>query len=266
MNLINIKNITFGYGQTEVLKNISCAVSESDFLGIIGPNGAGKTTLFKLISKLLKPWQGKIFYNNIDLTKIPLHQLAKTMAVIPQILETPFSFTVNEFVSMGRFPHLSRFENFRHQDYDIVNQSLNLADVSRLSSHRLTELSGGERQRVIIAQGLAQTPKLLLLDEPTAHLDITHQVRILDLLKRLNKQTGLTVIVVMHDLNLASEYCDKIILLKNGEIFKSGSPREVFSYENIEEVYKTTVVVKNNPISKKPYVFLVSEEENKKRR
>ncbi|UCD15063.1 MAG: ABC transporter ATP-binding protein [Candidatus Omnitrophota bacterium] len=265
MNSLEIKNIVFGYHKEEVLKNISFSVRRGDFLGIVGPNGAGKTTVFKLISKLLKPWSGEILYNGTNLNNISLQKLARSVAVIPQILETPFSFTVEEFVSMGRFPHLGRFQSLKKQDYKIVEEALLLADVSHLKFHRLSELSGGERQRVILAQGFTQTPQLFLLDEPTAHLDITHQVGILDLIKRLNKQNGLTVIVVLHDLNLASEYCDKVILLKDGKIFKAGSPWQVFTFNNIEEVYKTTVVVKENPISSKPYCFLVSEEEKQRR-
>lgn len=263
--ILDLKDIAFGYTRTEVIKNISFSVAAADFLGIVGPNAAGKTTLFKLISKLLKPWRGQIMYNSINLNKIPLSQLARTITVIPQTLEINFAFTVKEFVSMGRFPHLSRFQSFGKQDYKIVEQALELADVYHLRSKRLTELSGGERQRVILAQGFAQSPKLLLLDEPTAHLDITHQVRILDLIKRLNRQNGLTVIVVLHDLNLASEYCEKVILLNHGGIFKHGSPRQVFTFNNIEEVYKTTVIVKENPVSSKPCCFLVSEEQKQRR-
>jgi iron complex transport system ATP-binding protein len=266
MALLEIKNISFGYHNTEILQNVSFSVQKGDFLGIVGPNGAGKTTLFKLISKLLKPWQGNIIYEGKNLENIPLEKLAKKTAVIPQILETPFSFTVEEFVLMGRFPHLKKFQSIQKEDLQITEQSLKLADVYHLKSHKLSQLSGGERQRVILAQGFAQTPRLLLLDEPTAHLDITHQTRILDLLKRLNKEQGLTVIVVLHDLNLASEYCNRVILLKEGRLFQEGQPQDIFTYANIEKVYNTVVVVEKNPISSKPYILLVSEQElNKKR-
>jgi iron complex transport system ATP-binding protein len=260
MNLLEIKDIVFAYHKTEILKEVCFCVDRGDFLGIIGPNGAGKTTLFRLISKLLKPCRGEIFYQGRNLQDISVQELAKTMAVIPQILQTPFSFNVEEFVLMGRFPHLTRFQRLKKRDYRIMQEALELADVSNLKKQRFFELSGGERQRVILAQGFAQEPQVLLLDEPTAHLDIAHQIKILDLLKKLNREKGLTVIIVLHDLNLASNYCGRLILLKEGTIFKQGSPREVITYQNIEQVYETVVVVKENPISLKPYVLLVPEQ------
>lgn len=264
MNLLEIKNIVFGYYHTEVLKQISFSVKKGEFVGIVGPNGAGKSTLFKLISKFFSPWKGEINYDGKNLHNIPLQKLAKKIAVIPQNLDIPFSFTVEEFVSMGRFPHLSRFQRFKMEDYQIIDDALKAADVSHLKAHKFFELSGGERQRVVLAQGFTQQPELLLLDEPTIHLDITHQVRILDLVQRLNKKENLTVMVVLHDLNLASEYCDRVILLKEGQIFKEGIPLQVLTFDNIEEVYKTVVVVEKNPISYKPHVFLVSEHELQK--
>ena len=180
---------------------------------------------------------------------------------MPQILEVPFAFSVEEFVLMGRFPHTGRFEALKQRDYRILEDTLNLTDTFPFRGRKIYELSGGERQRVILAQGFAQEPQLLLLDEPTSHLDIAHQVQILDLVKKLNKEKGLTVIIVLHDLNLASSYCDRLILLKEGAIFTEGSPQDVLTYQNIEKVYKTVVVVKENPISLKPYILLVSEEE-----
>lgn len=261
MDLLEIKNIIFGYYQTEVLKGVSFCVKRGEFVGIVGPNGAGKSTLFKLISKLISPWQGEINFAGANLADIPLQQLVKKVAVIPQILEVPFSFTVEEFVLMGRFPHLGRFQRLKGNDYQIIDDALKAADVLHLKTRRFFELSGGEKQRVVLAQGFAQQPEFLLLDEPTAHLDITHQVGILDLIQRLNKRNSLTVMVVLHDLNLASEYCDRIILLKGGQIFKEGIPSQVLTFDNIEKVYKTVVVVEKNPISSKPYVFLVSEHE-----
>jgi iron complex transport system ATP-binding protein len=154
-----------------------------------------------------------------------------------------------------------RFQPLKSNDYRILHEALTLVDISGLKERRIGELSGGERQRAILAQGLAQQPTLLLLDEPTAHLDIAHQVQILDLIKRLNKQKRTTVLIILHDLNLASNYCDRLILLKEGKIFREGSPYEVLTFKNIEEVYKTVVVVEENPISSKPYILLVSEEE-----
>ncbi len=266
MDILRIKDLSCGYEAKEVIKKVSFSIKEGDFLGIIGPNGAGKTTLFRTITGTLKPWEGKILYRDKNISEISPRNFAREVAVIPQILEVPFAFSVEEFVSMGRFPHLGRFESLRPKDHKILKEALNFTDIFSFRERKISELSGGERQRVILAQGFAQEPRLLLLDEPTSHLDIAHQVQVLDLIKRLNKEKNLTVIVVLHDLNLASSYCDRLILLKEGEISKEGSPQDVLTYQNIEEVYKTVVIVKENPISFKPYCLLVSEEEKQKRK
>lgn len=259
--LLKVKSLSCGYDKREVIRNISFNVFEGDFLGIIGPNAAGKTTLFRAITAILEPSNGAVLYKSKNISKISPRDFAREVAVIPQIQDIPFPFSVEEFVLMGRFPHLNRFQPLRPNDYEILKEVLALADISDFRERKIGELSGGERQRVILAQGLAQQPTLLLLDEPTSHLDIAHQVQILDLIKRLNRQKGMTVLVILHDLNLASNYCDRLILLKEGRVFKEGSPFEVLTFKNIEEVYKTVVVVKENPISSKPYVLLVSEEE-----
>lgn len=266
MDILKINDLSCGYDICEVIKNISFSVREGDFLGIIGPNGAGKTTLFRAITGIVKPQKGDILYNGKDTFKILPRDFAREVAVIPQILEIPFSFLVEDFVLMGRFPHLDRFEALKQLDYEILEDALKLTDTYHLRKRKICDLSGGEKQRVILAQGFTQQPCLLLLDEPTSHLDIAHQVKILNLVKKLNKERGLTVIVVLHDLNLASSYCDKLILLNEGEIFKEGTPQKVLTYQNIEEVYRTVVIVRENPLSLKPYVLLVSEEEQKMRK
>ncbi|MFH1504447.1 MAG: cob(I)yrinic acid a,c-diamide adenosyltransferase [Candidatus Omnitrophota bacterium] len=263
--MLQIKNLTCGYEEKEIIRDVSFSVREGEFLGIIGPNGSGKTTLFRAITGILRPWKGGIQYKGEHISKISTREFSREAAVIPQILEVPFAFTVEEFVLMGRFPYLGRFEALRAKDLEVLEEALALTDIAGLRQRKISELSGGERQRAIFAQGLAQEPSLLLLDEPTAHLDIAHQVQILDLVKRLNREKGLTVIVVLHDLNLASSYCDRLVLLKEGEIFKDGLSEEVLTYQNIEEVYKTVVVVEKNPISGKPYIFLVSQKEKNKK-
>jgi iron complex transport system ATP-binding protein len=161
---------------------------------------------------------------------------------------------------MGRIPHLGRLQSESKTDFDIVENALTMTDTGHLKSKDINHLSSGERQRVIIAKALAQQPALLFLDEPTSHLDIGHQIQILDLLKRFNRQNNLTVIMVMHDLNLACEYASRLVLLNDGMIFKEGAPEEVLTYQNIESVYKTIVVVGKNPVSAKPFVISVSKE------
>jgi iron complex transport system ATP-binding protein len=167
---------------------------------------------------------------------------------------------------MGRIPHFERFQLLEtKKDLEIAKECMNLTSTFKFKDRLMSQISGGEKQLVLLARALVQNPKVLLLDEPTAHLDITHQVGILDLIRRLNKELGLTVIMVLHDLNLASEYCQRIVLLNGGRIHKSGQPEEVLDYHVIEEVYKTIVVVEKNPISSKPYILVVSEEERKRR-
>lgn len=266
-NILEIKNLVCGYVEKEIIKQVSFSAKEGEFLGIIGPNGSGKTTLLRSITGLLKYWEGEVLYNGRNISKIPLREFAQNVAVLPQILNINFSFTVQQLVLMGRYPYLKKFQSINKKDLDIAKNSMSLTDISHLTERRVGELSGGEWQRVLIAQALTQEPKLLLLDEPTTHLDITHQIETLDLIKKLNKEKNLTIIVVLHDLNMASEYCEKIIMLENGEIYIEGTPEEVLTYKNIEEVYKTIVVVIENPVSKKPHVVLIPGKEgtNEKR-
>lgn len=262
MNMLEVKKLICGYDHNEIIKDVSFLVREKEIVGIIGPNGAGKTTLFRAITRILKPYQGSIAYRGKDIEDVSYADLAKDIAVLPQVLSVPFSFTVEEFVAMGRFPYVGRLSRLKKKDFAIIEESMNLTDTFKLRNRFINELSGGERQMTYIAQALAQEPKLILLDEPTAHLDIAHQIKILDLINRLNKQKNLTVIMVLHDLNLASQYCHNLILINEGKVHKIGPPKEVLAYEVIEEVYKTVVVVKENPISKKPYVFLVPTDLN----
>jgi len=261
MNIFRVQNLSCGYNNKNILQDVSFSVNEGEFLGIIGPNGAGKTTLFKAITGILKPHKGDIFYKNKNISAISHQNFAKEIAVIPQFLEIPFAYSVFEFAAMGRFPHIGRFKAMREHDYKIVKEALRLTDTSYLCDTNITELSGGERQRVVLAQGFVQEPNVLLLDEPTAHLDITHKMQILDLINKLNKEKKLTIIMILHDLNLASSYCTRLILLDKGKIYKDGTPNDVLTYQNIEKVYKTIVLVKKNPLNSKPYIILLSENE-----
>jgi iron complex transport system ATP-binding protein len=263
--MLEINNLTCGYDSKFILQDIDFKVENKELMGIIGPNGSGKTTLLRAITKVLKPKKGEIFFEGENIWQMEFRDLAKKIAAVSQNLVLN-QMTVEEFVLLGRIPHYQRFQFLEtKEDLEIAEKSLELTDIFKLKDRAISEISGGERQLALIARALAQEPKLLLLDEPTAHLDIAHQVKILDLIKRLNKEFGLTVMMVLHDLNLASEYCQRLVLINEGRIYKIGTPFEVLNYKIIEEVYKTMVVVEKNPISFKPYILVVSEEERQKR-
>ncbi len=257
-SLVRVDRLSGGYYKKLVIKDALFEIKKGDFLGIIGPNGSGKSTLLKLMTRVLSPQSGSIFLEEKDIRGMGLKEFCRKVAFVPQDTLINFSFSVEEIVLMGRIPHLKRMQFETKKDFSIACNALKLTDTLYIKEKEISQLSAGERQRVIIAKALAQEPMLLFLDEPTSHLDIGHQVQILDLLKRLNRESGLTVVMVMHDLNLASEYCNRIMLFDEGRIFKEGTPEQVLTYQNIEAVYKTVVVVKKSPVSSKPYVILVS--------
>ena len=241
MKILETKNITFSYDRKEVLKDINLAVEEADFLGIIGPNGSGKTTLLKMLCRGLKPGQGRVLFKGEDIFKLDTRFVAKNIAMVPQDETIIFPFTVFELVMMGRSPYIDRFSWEKQEDIRIVESAMKLADISRLKDRSIDELSSGERQRVFIARALAQMPKVLLLDEPTSHLDINHQLDILELTKKLNENVKITVVMISHDINLASKYCKRLVLLKNGKIFTEGKAKKVITRKVIKQVYGVDV-------------------------
>lgn len=255
--VLRIENLSAGYGENIILHDIACTVSQGELMGIIGPNGSGKTTLLRAITRVLRPHEGKILIDGRNIWKIPLKELSRMVAVCSQMVE-PVLGTVEEYILLGRLPYYRKYQFFEtRNDEAIVEKYMRLTDTFRFRETSMSELSGGERQLASIARALAQEPTLLLLDEPTSHLDITHQAKILGLIRRLNRDLGLSVLMVLHDLNLASEYCSRLLLLNNGSVHKLGDPEEVLRYRTIEEVYKTVVIVEKSPLSGKPYVFLV---------
>jgi len=258
--LLKINNLSGGYHEKTIINDISLEIQSGDFTGIIGPNGSGKTTLLRLASRILKPKKGNIVFQGKDIASMRSKEFSKRVAFVQQDTLINFSFSVFEIVLLGRIPHLGRLDFETKEDIEIANSALRMTDTAKLKDKNINELSAGERQRVIIAKALAQEPVLLFLDEPTSHLDIAHQIQALDLLRKLNRANKLTIVMVLHDLNLASEYCNRVILFNEGRIFKEGTPHEVLTYQNIEAVYKTVVVVNNNPINSKPYVILVPKE------
>ncbi len=262
--MLEIKNLSCGYETKSVLKKINFEVKHGELMGIIGPNGSGKTTLLKAITRVLKFKQGEIILQGKSIDKMGFKELAREVAVVSQDCRAGI-MTVEEFVLLGRIPYYAKLQFMETQkDKEITEKYMRLTDTFKLKNQLVTQISQGEKQLVFIARALAQEPKLLLLDEPIAHLDITHQVGILDLIRKLTRELGLTVIVVLHNLNLASEYSDRLIMINYGKICKVGTPQEVLTYSLIEKVYKTVVVVEKNPFSLKPHILIVSEEERRK--
>ncbi len=261
--ILNIQNLGCGYPNFQ-LSEINFEVRKGSFAGIIGPNGSGKTTLFKAITGTLSIKSGKILLNEKNIHSLTPRHRAQNIAIVSQFIEAG-DISVEDYVLMGRIPYHSRFSFFEtDEDYRIAHKYMEMTDTYRFKDRLMSELSGGEQQLAGIARALTQQPELLLLDEPTSHLDITHQVHILNVLQELNHEMGLSVLMVIHDLNLASEYCDQLILVNQGKIHTQGTPEEVLTFQHIEDVYKTVVVTQNNPLSGKPAVFLATNQVLKK--
>ena len=241
--ILDVQEISCGYGQRAVLDDLSVQIKPGEIVGIIGPNGSGKTTFLRAITKIIPLKSGRVCFKGTDIATLNYSSLAKEVAVVPQIKEDMlFSFTVEELVLWGRIPHFSRMQWLEgRDDRGIIEEAMRLTDTFDLRQRPVNELSGGERQRVFIAQALAQRPRLLLLDEPVAHLDINHRITMFKLLVRLSRENNLTVISVLHDLNLASKYCRRIALLSQGQVAFQGSPQEVITRENIRDVYGAEV-------------------------
>lgn len=264
----DVESVRFRYQSNEssaarwILDNISFHVQEGEVLGVVGPNGSGKTSLLKVLARLMTPQQGHITLFGQDLSAKAQREVACLVGVVPQDTQMLFPFTVAESVLMGRFPHRARdrwiggFGWESREDMAIAEQAMMTMNIVHLAHRSVTDLSGGERQRTVIARALAQTPKVLLLDEPTAFLDLQHQVEICSVLRRLRDEGGLTVVLVSHDLNLVSQYCDRILLLDHGQIVRLGGPGEVIEPEVLESVYRCRVLVDRHPSSGLPRITL----------
>lgn len=242
--MIQIKNLNFYYDNEKILEDIELKINPGEFVGIIGPNGSGKTTLLKNICQVLKPNTGTILIDGRIHYKPK--ELAQKLAVVSENESVNFDFTVLEVVLMGRAPFLGRFQQEGKEDIEIAKRSMAATDTLQFIERPITQLSAGERQRVFIAQCLAQTPKIILLDEPTNYLDINHKIRIFNLLSLLNKENGVTILSILHDLNLASRYCQRLVLMSKGKIFASGATEDVLTVINIQKVYGIDVIIRQD--------------------
>jgi len=257
--MIDVNSISFRYHEDWVLQDVSFRVEKGEFLGVIGPNGSGKTTLLKILYHLLSPQRGEILLELVPMKKMSRSDIGKRIAVVAQETHLLFPFSVFEMVLMGRSPYLGHLMFESGKDLEIAKKAMEWTKILPFSERPIDELSGGERKRVFIARALAQEPEVILLDEPTANLDIHHQIDFLDLILNLNRERGLTIIMASHDMNIASEFCDRLILLQGGRIYKMGTPEEVITKENIERVYGCEVWVDQNPISRMPRISLLKK-------
>jgi iron complex transport system ATP-binding protein len=258
-SMLEIKGMSCGYGKRIVLRDVGFEMQKGEFMGVIGPNGSGKTTLMRAINGLLPLTKGAILLEGKGIQWMVRRDLATKVAVVTQAPEGVPPFSVEEFVLLGRIPHWGRLQLLEtKQDVEVAERAMALTRIDHLRNRRMRELSGGERQLVFVARALAQEPRLLFLDEPTAHLDIGHQVQIMDLLRQLNRERSLTIVVVLHDLTLAGLYCDRLILLHEGRLRRIGLPMDVLTEEVIEEVYRTAVTVMETPVGGRPVILPLS--------
>lgn len=251
-----VRDLSFSFGDKKVLRNITLEADDAEFLGLMGPNGSGKTTLLRCMTNYLQTPDDCVFVDGRPLQSMTPSELARTFAVVPQSSSTDFVFSAYDIVMMGRIPHMaSRIAGHRKSDVEIVRSAMEKTDTLKFASRPFFSLSGGERQRVIIARAIAQQPRGLLLDEPTVYLDINGQLEVMDLIRKLNREDGISVVAVLHDVNLAARYCDRIALLSEGRLEAIGRPKEVLTTEIIQSVYGVDVVVRKDPFSDTVYVM-----------
>jgi iron complex transport system ATP-binding protein len=242
------EHVSFGYrGGTLVLDGVSTTIRRGGLVGILGPNGSGKTTLLRILGGLLRPSHGRVSLDGADLRTVPRASVARRMAMVPQETQLAFEYTVLEMATMGRYPHLGAFEIEGPEDLDIAREALRATGTDHLASRLFNTLSGGEKQRVVIAGALAQAPEILLLDEPTASLDLAYQLEIRSILYKLNRERDLTIVVSTHDLNFAASLCRELVLLHQGRVLASGPTEAMLEASLIRKLYGVDVDITANP-------------------
>ena len=256
-NAYSVKQLSHAFQNADVLHNVTFTIATGDFFIIIGPNGSGKTTLMRLMAGLEPCRRGEIRLQDRPLGAYARKALAQTIAFVPQVIPADFPFRVSETVLLGRAPYLGVLGLDKPQDRDIARRAMAFTGIAALGRRRLAQLSGGERQRVFIARAIAQEPDIILLDEPTASLDLAHQIRIMDLMEQLKTEKRTTVVMVSHDINLAAMYADHLLLLKQGRILSQGSPAQVCTYQTLEAAYGCTLLVDESPLGRFPRITLV---------
>ena len=255
MEIINLKKLNYSYGKKEVLKELSLDIDKNKLTGIIGPNGCGKSTLAKNIIKYINGKFESFKIMDTDIRELTHKKIAQLISYIPQKSIIIPNISVFDYVLLGRFPLLKNsWDNYSEQDYEIVEKNINLLNIRELKDRNIETLSGGELQKALLARALAQEAKILLLDEPTSALDLNNAVEFMKILKNISIKKNISVIIIIHDLNLASLFCDSLIILKDGRFIEKGSPKEVINEENIKSVYNLDCKVCYNE-NDKPYII-----------
>ncbi len=253
--ILRADDVWAGYGDQPVLKGVNLRLSRGEFVGLLGPNGSGKSTLLRVLSGVLKPSRGQVWLDGHPLSALKAKDVARRLAFVPQREEVAFGFTAWEVALLGRAPYIGWLGKERHEDIQATRQAMERTDCLTVAERAFGTLSGGERQRVVLARGLAQETPLLLLDEPLTHLDVAHQVGTLSLLRELNREEGLTILTALHDINLASEFCDRLVVLKQGRVVADGAPSEVVTSSLLVRVFGLDAWVRVNPATGRPHVL-----------
>jgi iron complex transport system ATP-binding protein len=261
--MIKLHQVSGGYGKKQVIHDVSLTIKKGSFFSIIGPNGSGKTTLIRLISGELKPSRGFIQVDNKNLANLSLHKRAQKIAVLSQTYELGIDFTVKEIVSLGRYPYQKGFFNDDTElDEAVISQAMVQTNVMHLAHQPFNQLSGGEKQRVMLAKTFAQQPDILILDEPTNHLDVFHTKELLETLLTWKREKNVTIIAILHDINIASLYSDDIALLANGRFVEVGDASILHNEKHMSELFHVAMQVVNHPISSKPQLLLIPDQRN----
>ncbi|MCK4258614.1 MAG: ABC transporter ATP-binding protein [Halanaerobiales bacterium] len=252
--ILKVTDLFFKYREREVLKDISFLIEKEQFLGIIGPNGSGKTTLIKNIAGFFRS-QGKIVIKNENLSGLTKKEVAKRIGVVPQKSKLKGEFTVREIVEMGRYAYQTRFQRLKKEDDNVIEGVMRELDILKFHDRKINEVSGGEFQKVLIARALAQEPDILILDEATSNLDINRTIEIFQLARKICRENKITIIAIIHDLNMAAQFCDQIMVLKDGEKYQMGTPQEVLNPDLLYKTFGLKAQVITNPQNQRPYII-----------
>lgn len=256
--IIEAEKLSYRYGQLQALNNLDFQVKQGELLGVIGPNGSGKTTLIKNITGVLKS-DGQVYFNNkeVSLSALDRKDIARKIGVVPQRSQLKGDFTVREVIEMGRYPYQSKFKKSDKDGGQVVDEIIDKLNLNKFIERFTGELSGGEFQKVLVARALAQEPEILVFDEATSHLDINHSIDIFKIARELIEQKQLTVIAIIHDLNLAAQFCDRIMVLNNGEKVSIGKPEEIITEKMLTNIFNLEALIQSNPVNQRPFIIPV---------